>query len=156
MKKSTYVGKCEYGLGLFAGEDIRKDEVWWKDEGSNTLHLTEEQYQTFLESAREESAESENFAKFIGHFSSTNGVENSLEISLDNSRYVNHSKNPNSGWTQDGGSYALRDIKKGEQIFENYYAYPTLSWQSNTCRDSLEKSVQQQQQKNNKKPFLSK
>lgn len=52
---------------------------------------------------------------------------------LDEGKYYNHSNNPNtcSGWPgalDQDSSYALRDIKKGEELFEDYSKFKYPAW----------------------------
>jgi len=55
----------------------------------------------------------------------------SLIFCLDNSRFVNHSFNANSGASKDENGFcaaALRDIQPGEEITEDYSKYTLCSW----------------------------
>jgi SET domain-containing protein len=50
---------------------------------------------------------------------------------MDNSRYVNHSFNANSGASEDQNGFcsvAQRDIEPGEEITENYSKYSVCTW----------------------------
>ena len=62
-----------------------------------------------------------------------------IEI-LDDGLLWNHSKDPNTGDCpediEDGdpfSSYAIRDIKKGEQLLDNYGSYDRLKWFEKLC-----------------------
>ena len=63
-----------------------------------------------------------------------------LNAIQDEGKYWNHSSNPNSciGWpgaSDQDSSYALRDIKKGEELFEDYGSYKHPSWLVNLCSE---------------------
>ena len=48
-----------------------------------------------------------------------------FELDMDDARFINHSPEPNMGYLsmEDTRSFALRDIKKGEELFEDYNGY---------------------------------
>lgn len=63
-----------------------------------------------------------------------------LIFCLDNSRYVNHSINLNSGAPEDESAFcsvAQRDINVGEEITEDYSKYTICNWlkKYNRCFD---------------------
>lgn len=119
-----------HGFGAFAKRDIPKGTVWWKGEiEHNVLLLNKAQYQNFQLSARNPiKAE---FEKMVAIYSYYSAKLDALIICLDNARYVNHSAEPNSGSGPDQDplqSIALRDIKKGEEILEDYHGYDVCPW----------------------------
>ena len=61
-------------------------------------------------------------------------LKDTMFVILDDSIYTNHSTSPNSAVVEDakspdfGSSYATRDIKKGEEWFEDYGDYDHPPW----------------------------
>ena len=51
-----------------------------------------------------------------------------LEIDLNDGKFLNHSPEPNLEYPTLGAyhTYAIRDIKKGEELFEDYSSYESL------------------------------
>lgn len=129
MLKICYVAESKYGLGLFAGEDIESGEQWWEETEENSISLDQKQWETLSRSEINKSENSKNLLSSISHFSSPSEKKNRIDVALDDSRFVNHSENPNSGWNE-RGSFALRDIKKGDEITENYLEYGNVDWAS--------------------------
>jgi len=112
----TYLDKSPlHGIGLFAGEDVPKGTIMWvfnpqmdsvirKDEMGDTP----EHVRAFLEKYA--------WTDNDGHW----------RIGIDNDKFINHSDTPNSGELQ--GSFvwiALHDIKKGDEITEDYSTFST-------------------------------
>ncbi len=119
-----------HGLGLFAKRDIPKGTIWWKgEEGKNVLLLHRDQYDNFLLSG--ESELKTRFWEVLATYSYYAPQIDALVLCLDNVRYVNHSKTPNSHTPIDAYplvSIALRDIKQGEEIVEDYDEYEFCPW----------------------------
>lgn len=119
-----------HGLGVFAKRDIPKGTPWWKGEaGLNILLFNKHQYLNFQMS--EKNALKTGFWDMIATYSYYSSLLDSLIVCLDNARYVNHSDHPNSGPDASQNpliSVALRDIKKGEEILENYDWYDHCPW----------------------------
>ena len=56
-----------------------------------------------------------------------------MEI-LDDGKYWNHSAKPNTGGPADSDhSFAIRDIKKGEELLDNYGTYEKVEWFEQLC-----------------------
>ena len=57
-------------------------------------------------------------------------ILDSLIFCLDDSKYVNHSFNPNTGTIEEHALNAIsrKDIQPGEEITEDYSAYSTCEW----------------------------
>jgi uncharacterized protein len=108
-----YVEECAVGLGVFANRDIRKGEVILEIEGPLI---------DFAETKRR-------------------GPRECMAIQIGHDRYidtqppgvlVNHSCNPNSGIMQNRYLIALRNLRKGEEIYFDYST--TMEEQSFTMR----------------------
>lgn len=75
-----------------------------------------------------------NFMHYLLTYSYYERDTDALIFCLDNSRFVNHSFNANSGATEDENGFcsvSLRDIQPGEEITENYSKYDLCSWLKN-------------------------
>ena len=127
-----------HGFGLFAKKDIPKDTIWWKAKRSNVILLNQSHYNTLHESHVNDTMDKLlNIASVYGYYSAK---LDSIIICLDNSRYVNHSHEPNSGASSNGdplSSVSLRDIYAGEEITEDYSCYDACPWSKITCSDSF-------------------
>lgn len=118
-----------HGLGLFATQAIPKGTAWWHGRREDVLMISRAQYETLLRSDRAPLIEHTLEALLM--YSYYMAEEDALVLSLDNSRYVNHSFQPNSGSLCSGdplASAALRDIAAGEEIVENYMDYAQCPW----------------------------
>ena len=119
-----------HGLGVFAKRDIPKGTVWWRGEKDvNVLLFNRQQYLHFQQSAGNSLKDA--FWEVLATYSYYSRQLDSLIVCLDNARYVNHSDEPNSGPDETQNpllSVALRDIKAGEEILENYDHYDFCPW----------------------------
>lgn len=100
-----------HGMGLFADQFISKDSVIFEEEEHFTKKFTLKEVEYMLDIQRE-------FIEHWGYLS--NGV---YKLSLDNDRFFNHSKNPNTYESDDEENkytYAKRDIYPGEELTTNY------------------------------------
>ena len=101
-----------HGLGLFAAEPIKAGTVLRRYDPRFDREFTKAQLQELPELARA-------FLEHFGYEADGDGIK----VSMDNSRYTNHSKeNPNVVWEGDVTT-ALRDIAVGEEILEDYLTY---------------------------------
>lgn len=98
------------GLGLFTLEDLKAGQVLWVDDPMATACYTKEQYESVHPAFRDLLKE---------HAFVHNGM---FWLSIDNSRFINHSDTPNSiqGGPDKRYMVAARDITAGEEIFEAY------------------------------------
>ena len=62
------------------------------------------------------------FARFMRIFAYVDPADRTMVISVDNSRFMNHADEPNTGWDERFG-WATRDIRKGEEITCDYYTF---------------------------------
>jgi SET domain-containing protein len=118
-----------HGFGLFAKVDIPKGRVWWHGRREDVLLLDRKQYETLTRSQRSQPIE-QTLEAFL-MYSYYGAESDELILCLDNSRFVNHSFEPNSGALPGGDplvSLALRDIAAGEEIVENYMDYARCPW----------------------------
>jgi SET domain-containing protein len=118
-----------HGLGLFAKKFIPKGTIWWHARPQDVLIITKAQFLTLDDSHK--SSLLTNYLQSLLTYSYYERVLDALIFCMDNSRYVNHSFNANSGASEDQNGFcsvAQRDIEPGEEITENYSKYSVCSW----------------------------
>jgi SET domain-containing protein len=108
------------GKGLFATEKIRKGTIiWiWKDE--NEKVYSRNQFEGF----------SKRYQSTLLKYGTEYNGSDLINYSLDNSKYWNHSCNPNTAPTCSAMvmDIALRDIRTGEEITFDYSLVQSPSW----------------------------
>ncbi|MFX1378732.1 MAG: SET domain-containing protein [Promethearchaeota archaeon] len=118
-----------HGLGLFAKKFIAKGTIWWHARPQDVLVITKKQF-TILDSSYK-TAIMNNFMENLLTYSYYERDLDALVYCLDNSRYVNHSFNANSGASEDENGFCavtIKDIQQGEEITEDYSKYSFCSW----------------------------
>ncbi len=118
-----------HGLGLFAKKFILKGTIWWHARPQDVLIINKAQFLTLDNSHH--SKVMKNFLESLLTYSYYERVLDAIIICMDNSRYVNHSIDANSGASGDGNGFcsvAQRDINLGEEITENYTKYSVCAW----------------------------
>jgi len=118
-----------HGLGLFAKTKIAKGTIWWHARPQDVLIITKKQFLIFDSSKK--SRVMEEFMKSLLTYSYYERDLDALIFCLDNSRFVNHSFNANSGASEDENGFcavAQNDIQTGEEITEDYSKYSLCSW----------------------------
>lgn len=117
--KKIYVGKSPIsGKGIFAGEDIRKEERIQYIRGKKVKNVSK---------SREESQAMANWI----------GVSRNLWVNTEGTpfRYVNHSCDPNAAITGTKTVVALRNVQKGEEITIDYsMSDADPFWEGIRCR----------------------
>ena len=140
----------EMGLGLFATEDIPMGTLIWeysRDERPLTLGETSlaagvtgvtvgnvrcyDSYEATKERLHQLSPQDQKF--FMDHVYAYSGLLNEI---LDDGKYWNHSEEPNTGCGPDpNSSYALKDIKAGDQLLDDYGTYEFPDWFIDLARE---------------------
>ena len=132
MQIKYQVKKGKYGMGVFVDEDVPRGTLIWKYnqdvnvkvicnswEGESALR----QYLTTFSSYQQKQ-------DLLIHMYCEHGFCHQL---LDDCQFWNHSDDPNTGC--DGpdpfNAYALRDIKKGEELLDDYGTYEWPDWYLN-------------------------
>ncbi|MHA2393907.1 MAG: SET domain-containing protein [Promethearchaeota archaeon] len=117
-----------HGIGLFAKKLIPKGKMWWHARPEDVLILTKKQFLTLDNSQKTSSVDK--FMQGLLTYAYYDEVLDALVFCLDNSRFVNHSLNPNSGTVDEHSLNAIasRDIQPGEEITENYLYYVSCDW----------------------------
>ena len=121
-----------HGLGLFAKKCIPKGEIWWHARPKDVLIISKDQFRILEISYKNESLES--FFKTLLTYSYYERDLDALVFCLDDSRFVNHSFNANSGASKDENGFcavAQKDILPGEEITEDYSKYSICDWLRN-------------------------
>ena len=118
-----------HGMGLYAKKLIPKGTKWWHARPQDVLIITKEQFLNLDNSLK--SSLMDNFMKILLTYSYYERELDALIFCLDNSKFVNHSTNANSGASEDENGFcaiAQRDIQPGEEITEDYSKYTLCSW----------------------------
>jgi hypothetical protein len=118
-----------HGLGLFAKKFIPEGVIWWHARPQDVLIISRHQFFTLDNSF--ESSNIKDYIKILLTYSYYERDLDALIFCLDDSRYVNHSYNANSGASEDENGFCaetLRNIHPGEEITEDYSKYTLCSW----------------------------
>ncbi|GAB4317144.1 MAG: hypothetical protein Kow0069_19720 [Promethearchaeota archaeon] len=112
---------------------IPRGTVWWHARPEDIFLINRQQYHALRCSHLAESELSAAFLRAIDVYSYYVQKVDALVFCLDDSRFVNHSFEPNSGGRDAGmldpfRSVALRDIQPGEEILEDYTEYDECPW----------------------------
>lgn len=104
----TYLDKSPiHGIGLFAGQFIRRGtKIWRFVEGYDRCY-TPKQFARLPKPARD-------FLKSYGY-----RVDGEILFTVDNDRHINHCDNANT-YLKSGYTIARRNIRKGEEITNDY------------------------------------
>lgn len=120
-----------HGLGVFAKQDIPKGTLWWHARpGKDLILISREQFEVLRTSFV--SPTSDGLLNSLYTYSYYSADHEALVLILDNARYTNHSATPNSAeyeMEKEIGSIAVRDIRAGEEILENYNLYAHCPWE---------------------------
>lgn len=98
------------GLGLFAEEDIQKDQIVY--EWSPGFE------QVFAQAEVDQMSQLQK--DFLRHYSFLR--DGTYVVSIDDDRFINHRPTPNT-YEKGPDTYALRFIPKGEEITADYFAF---------------------------------
>jgi len=117
VKTKVKPSKIE-GLGLFADEFIPKGTIVWKFTPGFDLKFTKEQIDNFPKQVQE----------YLKRYSWLSKKSHMYCFASDNGKYFNHSNDSNvlSAYYENEEEVitkAIRDIKKGEEITDNYASF---------------------------------
>jgi len=130
IEKYAVVKKSQiHGLGLFAKKLIPKGTIWWHARPRDVLIISKEQF-LILESSKKTKG-MKNFMHSLLTYSYYERDLDALIFCLDNSRFVNHSFEANSGASEDENGFcavAQIDIQPGIEITEDYSKYTLCLW----------------------------
>jgi SET domain-containing protein len=107
----TYLDKSSiHGIGVFAGERIRKDQKIWRFAPGFDRFFTRKRLAKLPKEARE-------FIKLHGY-----QWKNEILLSMDYDTFMNHSESPNT-YYKNGFVLARVSIRKGEEITNDYRSF---------------------------------
>jgi len=107
----TYLSKSRiHGLGVFAGQSIRKDAKIWRFVYGFDRYYTRKRLAKLPKAARD-------FVKLHGY-----QWKNEILLSMDYDTFMNHSESPNT-YYRNGFVLARSNIRKGEEITNDYRAF---------------------------------
>ena len=107
----TYVGKSKvHGLGVFAGQSIRKGAKIWRFVYGFDRFYTRKRLAKLPKPARD-------YINLHGY-----QWDNEILLSMDYDTFMNHSENPNTDF-HNGFVIARSNIRKGEEITNDYRAF---------------------------------
>ena len=106
-----------HGVGCFTAEDIKSGQVVWKMDPVLDVEITEEQMSSYPQAVRE-------FLTTYAYGQEEDGQKTYI-LCGDHARHMNHSDSPNLIEAGDGNALniAVRDIKAGEELTCDYYAF---------------------------------
>ena len=118
-----------HGLGLYARKTILKGTIWWHARPQDVLIIEKNQFLLLNTSYKTDLLNT--IIETLLTYSYYEKELDALIFCLDNSKFVNHSSNANSGASEDENGFcavALRDIQSGEEITEDYSKYTLCPW----------------------------
>ncbi|MDP3726273.1 MAG: SET domain-containing protein [bacterium] len=118
LLRKTKLGLSQVqGTGLFADEYIFQGEVVGiNNENFSIIRYSKEGWKKLEKNLSRESF------KQIKRYAYKDKDDGLYCLNLDDTRFINHSKNPNIE-TKGGHDLAIRDIKKGEEILIDYTTF---------------------------------
>jgi len=99
------------GIGLFANQDVLKGELIWKMTSISVFKITPDRYEA-LSQIEKDFITDKDYYWLDEH--------GNYLIPIDDSRFVNHSNNPNIIETDENFCFASRDINQNEELTIDY------------------------------------
>lgn len=113
----TFVANSEiHGLGCFADEDVAKGAFLWEFTKQIDIEIPDSLISELPEISR-------NYLLNVCYRIAGQKGEFVYVLCADNARYMNHSETPNIAEDDQGRNYAIRDIRKGEEITCDYRVF---------------------------------
>jgi SET domain-containing protein len=110
------------GIGLFADQDISKGDSIWKMTSISVLKISPDRYEALSQIEKDFIIEKDYYWL---------DEDGNYSIPIDDSRFVNHSNNPNIVEPDNNHCVASRDIKQNEELTIDYKTLiPTELWES--------------------------
>lgn len=108
-----------HGVGLFADQDILSGQLIYTPNPLLDVNLTQAEFATLSDSEKNE----------VEYYGYLHPKTNKLHVAFEQIRILNHSDtNPNVTQDEDMVMVAKRDIKSGEELFQDYIEiYPNGS-----------------------------
>ena len=105
-----------HGIGLFADQDIRKGQIIYTASPLLDINITQAQFDSLSENEQKE-------IRYWGYWIEKDKI---WHVDFDVSKFLNHSFEPTTiqDFTKnDACLSAIRDIKKGEELTQNYLEF---------------------------------
>jgi SET domain-containing protein len=99
------------GIGLFANQDVLKGELIWKMTSISVFKITPDRYEA-LSQIEKDFITDKDYYWLDEH--------GNYLIPIDDSRFVNHSNNPNIIETDENFCFASRNINQNEELTIDY------------------------------------
>ncbi len=122
----TYLASSNiHGIGLFAGQNIKKGTVTWRFHEALDIVFT----------PSELAALPERVVAYVHEYGSLSKLSGKWVVSADNTRFTNHSSQPNLDTIRLEGepetvAVANKDIVKGEELTIDYKTFDQVSERS--------------------------
>ena len=124
----TYLDKSDIsGIGLFAGEPIKKGTITWRFHPIIDIYFSKKEYSLLPK----------NIKRFIDEYGSLSKISNKYILSIDNTRFTNHRSTPNLDTIKMENETELiaianTNINIGEEMTINYKGFDKMSEKSNS------------------------
>lgn len=108
-----------HGMGLFANENIKSGTIVYKPSPGLDIKITDEEFFKIEINCQET----------IRHYGFKSKVDSMWHLAFDDIRFCNHSKSGNLSQSEINNGKCLitnRDIKKGEELLQNYSEFEIL------------------------------
>jgi SET domain-containing protein len=110
------------GIGVFASQDILKGDLIWKMTSISSFHISPKKYKALSQIEKDFIIQKDYY--WIDE-------QGNYVIPIDDSRFVNHSSDPNIIEQDDNHCVASRDIKQNEELTIDYKTLiPKELWES--------------------------
>lgn len=118
----TYLDKSSIeGIGVFAAEDIPKGTILWEFNPLFDSIIREDEITDLPR----------HIQKWL-YYHSWQDADGHYRVGIDNDKFINHSLDPNSRFSKESYTWAaLRDIKKGEELTEDYTEFSESDYARN-------------------------
>lgn len=111
MHIPTYVGPSHiHGLGVYTSTSLKKDTLLWSFADNFDRRYTADEFYNLHPSIHE-------FYKIYGYQDIHDGL---YYMTIDNDRFTNHSDTPNTYFDGSGNVFALKNIRKNQEVTSNY------------------------------------
>lgn len=108
--KYTIQNSDTHGIGLFADQNIYKNDLIYTPNPLLDVNITQKQFHDLSESEQNE-------VMYYGYF---NNKTKKWHVAFDAIRVLNHGDIPNVSQNEDMVMIAIQDIKKGEELLQDY------------------------------------
>ena len=121
--KTTIKNSPLHGIGLFADENIFKGQKIYTENPNLDIFLSNEEFSKLPENEK----------TTIQHYGYFDIQKNKWHLNFDDMRFCNHSKDGNITLIDKIVIIAKKDIKKGEELTQNYEEFEVLRDKLKNC-----------------------